>query len=236
MRGNVSDRVWLFDLDNTLHNASHAIFPQINLNMNAYIARLLGDAGKLADESTVNALRLEYYQRYGVTMMGLVRHHGVKAEEFLQHAHTFHDLPSMIRSERGLARRMRTLPGKKILLTNAPAHYSRRVLMHLNLHRQFMQHIPVEEMRVHGKLQPKPSRSFLRKFLAKNRLRASQCILVEDSIDNLRAAKKEGLRTVWLHGYIPSHQRKIAHLQPRAACIDVQLRSVQQLLKCRSLR
>jgi putative hydrolase of the HAD superfamily len=108
--------------------------------------------------------------------------------------------------------------------------------MHLNLHRQFMQHIPVEEMRVHGKLQPKPSRPFLRKFLAKNRLRASQCILVEDSIDNLRAAKKEGLQTVWVHGYIPPQQRKISHLRPRAACIDVQLRSVQHLLKCRRLR
>jgi len=236
MRRRASQRVWLFDLDNTLHNASHAIFPQINLNMNAYIARLLGDAGKPADEATVNALRLDYYLRYGVTMMGLVRHHGVQAEEFLQHAHTFHDLPSMIRSQRGLARCLRTLPGKKILLTNAPAHYSRRVLMHLNLHRQFMQHIPVEEMRVHGKLQPKPSRPFLRKFLAKKRLRASQCILVEDSIDNLRAAKKEGLQTVWVHGYIPPQQRKIAHLRPRAACIDVQLRSVQQLLKCRRLR
>jgi hypothetical protein len=73
----------------------------------------------------------------------------------------------MIRSQRGLARCLRTLPGKKILLTNAPAHYSRRVLMHLNLHRQFMQHIPVEEMRVHGKVQPKPSRPFCVNFWQK---------------------------------------------------------------------
>ena len=34
--------VWLFDLDNTLHNASHAIFPAIMANMNLYIARVLG--------------------------------------------------------------------------------------------------------------------------------------------------------------------------------------------------
>jgi hypothetical protein len=39
--------------------------------------------------------------------------------------------------------------------------------MHLNLHRQFMQHIPVEEMRVHGKLQPKPSRPFCVNFWQK---------------------------------------------------------------------
>ena len=29
--------IWLFDLDNTLHNASHAIFPKISANMNAYL-------------------------------------------------------------------------------------------------------------------------------------------------------------------------------------------------------
>jgi putative hydrolase of the HAD superfamily len=203
MRQRASQRVWLFDLDNTLHNASHAIFPQINLNMNAYIARLLGDAGKPADEATVNALRLDYYLRYGVTMMGLVRHHGVQAEEFLQHAHTFHDLPSMIRSQRGLAR-LRTLPGKKILLTNAPAHYSRRVLMHLNLHRQFMQRIPVEQMRVHGKLQPKPSRPFLRKFLAKNRLRASQCIWLKTALIICGPPKRKDCRQF---GYTATFRR-----------------------------
>jgi putative hydrolase of the HAD superfamily len=114
MKKHASDRVWLFDLDNTLHNASHAIFPQINLNMNAYIARLLGDAGEQADEATVNALRLDYYRRYGVTMT-LVRHHGQRAEEFLQHAMTFHDLPSMTAHSEGLARRLRLF-----LVRNSP--------------------------------------------------------------------------------------------------------------------
>ena len=33
---------WLFDLDNTLHDASHAIFPAINRLMTAYVARVLG--------------------------------------------------------------------------------------------------------------------------------------------------------------------------------------------------
>ena len=40
--------VWLFDLDNTLHHASHAIFPQINRLMTAYVARVLGTAGSFS--------------------------------------------------------------------------------------------------------------------------------------------------------------------------------------------
>ncbi|MFZ6864290.1 pyrimidine 5'-nucleotidase [Undibacterium sp. Ji67W] len=216
-----SSLVWLFDLDNTLHNASHAIFPAINRNMNAYIAEVLGDGTKPADEATVNAVRQDYYQRYGVTMLGMVRHHGVKAEEFLQAAHAFDDLRAMIRAQRGLVRILHRLPGKKILFTNAPKDYSQRVMRHLKLHRHFDAHISVEQMRVHGKLQPKPSRPFLHKLLAMNRLSAKQCVLVEDSLDNLRAAKSVGLRTVLIKGYTPAH----LHQRP-AACVDLSTTSV----------
>src|SRR6476661_4351458 len=109
---------WLFDLDNTLHDASHAIFPAINANMNAYMANVLGVDGQPAPPEVVNARRIEYWKRYGATLLGLVRHHQVVPADFLHHAHQFEDLPSLIRSERGLARTLARLPGRKILLTN----------------------------------------------------------------------------------------------------------------------
>ena len=221
-----SSLLWLFDLDNTLHNASHAIFPVISKNMNAFLARVLGEADQPADAERVNAIRQQYYARYGVTMLGMVRHHGVKADEFLQEVHHFDDLASMIRYERGLKKLLRRLPGQKILLTNAPRIYSGRVLRHIGLHRHFDAHIPVEAMRVHGQLQPKPSRPYLRKLLATYGKRASDCILVEDSVENLLAAKQEGLRTVWVTGYTPVHQRKRA-----AACADIKVKSVIQLAR-----
>ena len=112
---------WLFDLDNTLHNASHAIFPAINANMNAFIARILGEAGVPADAEAVNAARLAYWQRYGATLLGMVKHHQVRQDDFLREAHRFDDLTTMIRAERGLARLLKRLPGRKILLTNAPS-------------------------------------------------------------------------------------------------------------------
>ena len=37
-----TDPVWLFDLDNTLHDASPHIFPHINRSMGEYIERHLG--------------------------------------------------------------------------------------------------------------------------------------------------------------------------------------------------
>ena len=98
-----SGPLWLFDLDNTLHNASHAIFPAINANMNAFIAQALGDAAGPADPQTVNAIRIDYWQRYGATLLGMVKHHAVRQGDFLQAAHRFDDVRAMIRAERGLA-------------------------------------------------------------------------------------------------------------------------------------
>ena len=126
--------------------------------------------GSRTTKPVSNALRQQYYQRYGVTMLGMVRHYGVRAEEFLQQAHQFDDLPAMIRAERGLARRLRALPGHKILLTNGPQQYARQVLQHLKLHKHFSHHIAVESMRVHGKLQPKPSRPFFTPFAGQTSL------------------------------------------------------------------
>lgn len=239
MHKTIKKPVWLFDLDNTLHDASHAIFPAINLNMNAYIARVLRECGEACDTDAVNAARVAYWQRYGATLLGMVKHHQVRAEDFLQEAHRFDDLPTMIRSERGLVALLRRLPGRKILLTNAPLRYSRDVLRHLGLHRHFVQHVAVEAMRVHGHLRPKPSRLMLRKLLAQRGLSARRCILVEDTVVNLKAAKSLGFRTAWVTQYLgmATHQHghpgagTTAAATKRPIYVDVKVKSVGQLFR-----
>ena len=63
-----SSPLWLFDLDNTLHDASHAIFPTISANMNTFIARVLGDGITPASKEAVDAARIGYWKRYGATL------------------------------------------------------------------------------------------------------------------------------------------------------------------------
>ncbi|RJG03143.1 pyrimidine 5'-nucleotidase [Noviherbaspirillum sedimenti] len=214
---------WLFDLDNTLHNASHAIFPAIHANMNAYLAQVLGDGDTPADPAYVNAVRTDYWKRYGATLLGMVRHHDVRPEDFLREAHRFDDLAGMIRAERGLARLLRRLPGRKILLTNAPRRYAHDVLRHLGLHRHFAHHIPIESMWVHGQLRPKPSKLLLRKLLAQHRIAPSRAILVEDTVVNLKAARSVGMRTAWVTGYLAADMTKLP------AYVDVKVKSVRRL-------
>lgn len=215
---------WLFDLDNTLHDASHAIFPAINQNMNAAIARVLDAEQKPAHSEAVNAMRMAYWKRYGATLLGMMRHHAVRADEFLRDAHCFENLSQMIRAERGLARVFRRLPGTKILLTNAPQVYARDVIRHIGLHRHFVEHVPIESMIVHRQLRPKPSRLMLQQLLASRGLRARDCVLVEDTLTNLKSAKSLGLRTVWFTGYLRDAAR-------RPGFVDVTVKSLHQLPK-----
>jgi putative hydrolase of the HAD superfamily len=51
-------KTWLFDLDNTLHNASPHIFPHINRSMTAYIVEHLR-----VDEAEATRIRHDYWLR-----------------------------------------------------------------------------------------------------------------------------------------------------------------------------
>ncbi len=228
---NPSSPLWLFDLDNTLHDASHAIFPTISANMNTYIGRVLGDGITPATKEAIDAARIGYWKRYGATLLGMIRHHQVSAADFLHETHALDSLQDMIRCERGLSRMLRRLPGRKILLTNAPTRYATDVLRHLGVRRHFSHHIAIENMHVHGQLRPKPSPLMLRRFLRKHGVAARRAILVEDTLANLRSAKQLGLRTVWITRYLRMDDAHavLPKMLKRPAYVDVKVKSLGQL-------
>ena len=228
-----SSPLWLFDLDNTLHDASHAIFPTISANMNVFIARVLGDGVTPAPQELVDQARIGYWKRYGATLLGMIRHHNVCPAEFLRMTHDLEDLRGMMRFERGLGRLLKRLPGRKILLTNAPTRYSTDVMRHLGLRRHFSHHIAIEDMHVHGQLRPKPSKLMLRRLLRKHGVAARRCILVEDTLANLRSAKQVGLHTVWITQYLrmadPIGKAALPKMLKRPSFVDVKVKSLRQL-------
>ena len=187
--------VFFFDLDDTLHDASHAIFRQIDRRMTDYVERHLE-----VDRDEANRLRTYYWRRYGATLLGLVRHHAIDPAHFLRETHDF-DVAALVRAERGLTRLFARLPGRKVLLTNAPMAYASAVLRALAVHRHFRARYTIENMRVHGAFRPKPSRMMLRAMLARERVRAADAVLVEDSTANLKSARALGFRTVLMTGH-----------------------------------
>lgn len=183
--------VWLFDLDNTLHDASPHIFPHINRSMTRYLEQHLG---LTLDEA--NALRTHYWHRYGATLLGLMRHHGTDPDHFLVETHRFDRLHEMMVFERALRGMLRRLPGRKIVFSNAPRHYVRAALAIMGVERLFEDVVGIEDL----DYQPKPGIRAYRSLLRTQRLRPEQCIMLEDSAVNLRTAKRLGMRTVLVGG------------------------------------
>jgi putative hydrolase of the HAD superfamily len=185
----VSERVWVFDLDNTLHNATPHIFPHINRSMTFYLQEHLKLNVKEANE-----LRIDYWQRYGATLTGLMKHHGTDPDHFLWHTHQFPRLPEMVLREPRLRWALKRLPGRKLVFSNAPVHYARAVLKLMQVDDLFDDVFAIEQ----AHYRPKPETAGFRRLLRKHGLQATQCVMVEDSADNLRTAKRLGMRTVWV--------------------------------------
>jgi putative hydrolase of the HAD superfamily len=213
--------IWLFDLDNTLHDASRAVFWRLNGSMTDYIVEHLGLPREEADR-----LRIHYWRRYGATLLGLERHHGIRAAHFLAQTHVLPGLEGQLRMRLVDKVALKRLPGRKFLLTNAPADYAKRVLTALDLASCFEGVIAIEGMRTFGDLRPKPDARMLQIVLARYQLPADRCVLVEDTLANLKSAHKLGMRTVWMQHYL-RHQRHgpeaglRLHGRPPAVCVRI---------------
>lgn len=207
--GGEAGKTWLFDLDNTLHNANPHIFPHINRSMRLYIERHLG-----LDKVEASRLRQHYWERYGATLLGLIRHHGVDPRHFLAETHQFDDLSAVLVFDPAVRAALRRLPGRKIIFSNAPRAYTDRVLKITGLAPLFDGVYAVENTR----FQPKPLMAGFRTLLHHEGLDPRRCILVEDSLINLVTAKRLGMKTVW----VSTSLRNSPH-------VDVKLRTCRDL-------
>ena len=201
--------LWIFDLDNTLHNATPHIFPHINRSMTAYLQQHLN-----LEETAANDLRMHYWQRYGATLTGMMRHHGTDPDHFLWNTHQFPELDRMVLSNPRLRHVLKSLPGRKVVFSNAPQHYAHAVLKLLGVDGLFEDVMAVE----HTRFRPKPDVFGFMRLLKKHRVRPAQCVMVEDSLENLQAAKKLGMRTVW-----------VSDGKQGSPCVDLKIRDVMQL-------
>ena len=120
----------------------------------------------------------------------------------------------MLVAEGGLRHALRRLPGRKILYSNAPLDYIEAILGLLRVGVLFDAVYSVE----HTRFRPKPDPAGLRQLLEAEQLLPSRAILVEDTLANLRTAKRLGLKTVWV-----SRERRVP------AYVDRRVGSVLEL-------
>jgi putative hydrolase of the HAD superfamily len=201
-----SRRVWIFDLDNTLHDAAARIFPAMHEQINAFLRREFS-----LDESGADQMRQQLWRRYGTTLNGLMRHHGTDPRRFLRETHVFPELGELVVHENALKHALARLGGMKLVFSNAPRHYVEDVLRAMRLSRYFDAVYTIEDTRYRGK----PALHGFQLLLRKHNLDPHRCAFIDDVLENLRTARCLGMSTVW----VSRTKRRVPFVDLRVASV-----------------
>lgn len=183
----MSNEILLFDLDDTLYPSTTGLWTAIRERMVAYMQERMQ-----LEPETIPTLRRYYYETYGTTLRGLQKHHRVNSDDFLEYVH---DLPlhEYLEPAPALRRLLESLPQPKWVFTNADEPHARRVIDRLGLQGCFQGIIDVRALDFAVKPEERAYRRAVEIVGAEG---AGQCILFDDSLNNLRAAVGVGFVTV----------------------------------------
>jgi len=184
---------WLFDLDNTLYPASSGFMGGLESRMTDYVQKVTG-----LPRDEAYRLQKKYLAEYGLTLGGLVAHHGVDPADY--HA-MFDDLPlEVLSQDPALIAAIARLPGRRLIFTNANDVHAERVLKRLGLHHLFddVFHIALSAY------VPKPSRKAFAAMDAAHGIAPEATAFFEDSERNLEPAAELGMTTVLVGPHAPA--------------------------------
>ncbi|MGH7806192.1 MAG: pyrimidine 5'-nucleotidase [Candidatus Binatia bacterium] len=180
--------VLLFDLDETLYPRSLGVVPRVDLRINRYLEERVGIVA-----AEVDALRRRYWAEFGTTLSGLIAHHAIDPDDYLEFIHDI-EIEDLLVPDEALFALLSALPGRKAVLTNASRRHAGRVLERLGVAPAFEAVIALEDLEYVAK----PASGAFERALARLAARAAGSTLIDDNVRNVAAAKKLGFRTVWV--------------------------------------
>jgi len=176
----------LFDLDNTLYPKEAGIFSCMDKRINTYMHQYIGISSKDADR-----LRKDYWQKYGLTLIGLMMHHNVNPEHYLLYVHNI-ELKKYLKPDLIFSKGIDELDYQKILFTNSCGFYAQKVLDALHLRHFFSLIFDIRK----ADFMPKPDIYPYKKILAILNMLPENCVMVDDSLPNLKTANDIGMKTI----------------------------------------
>jgi putative hydrolase of the HAD superfamily len=178
-------RDWVFDLDNTLYPHHVNLFAQIDRNMTAFVAELLQ-----MEPEEARRLQKQYYHEHGTTLKGLMTHHGIDPNAFLERAHAIDYSALLPHPELGDA--IKALPGRKFIFTNGTVSHAEAAARALGILDHFDDIFDI----VAAEYVPKPAGATYDKFASLNRVDTRHAAMFEDLPRNLEAPRALGMKTV----------------------------------------
>ncbi|KQS65286.1 HAD family hydrolase [Rhizobium sp. Leaf371] len=178
---------WVFDMDNTLYPHRVDLFSQIDRNMTAFVAELLH-----MEPAEAKLLQKQYYRDHGTTLKGLMVHHGIDPNDFLQKAHAIDY--NVIPPDPALGEAIKALPGRKFIFTNGTVVHAQMAARALGILDHFDDIFDI----VAADYVPKPAGATYDKFMSLNRIDTRHAAMFEDLPRNLAVPKALGMKTVLL--------------------------------------
>ena len=187
-------RVVLFDLDETLYPRGNGVIERVDVRINTYLTDRMG-----VPASEVDVVRIRLRDAYGTTMRGLELEHGIDVDDYLAH---IHDVPieDLLGPAPDLCAALGRIPERKVVFSNAVRGHVTRVLGLLGLADAFEAVFALEDLRY----RPKPDVTAYQIVTTSLAVAATECVLVDDMHQNLRAAAALGMRTVWVREGAPA--------------------------------
>src|ERR1700731_428920 len=145
-RGFSNVETWVFDLDNTPYPHHLNLWQQVDVRIRDYIVDFL----KVTHDEAFR-LQKDYYKRYGTTLRGLMKEHGLEPDEFLEIVHQIDYSPLAPNPALGAA--IEELPGRKLILTNGTRNHADEVLRRLGIDKHFEDIFDIKA----AELEPKPN-------------------------------------------------------------------------------
>ena len=82
-----------------------------------------------------------------------------------------------------------------------------------------------------GELRPKPDARMLRTLLARLRVNAARCVLVEDTLQHQKAARRVGMKTVWMQRWTRAAAKPGTRFSMQPPYVDVKARQLRVLVR-----
>ena len=160
----------LFDCDGVLYSDLEAVFGQVSKRMTKYISNKLN-----LDLVKAKELQRDYFHKYNTSLNGLMIHHDIPPEEFLEYVHDIN--LSSLKADNKLREILLMLPGEKYIFTNGTKKHAENVIKRLNLENIFQSIFGIKE----ANYLPKPNIETYNLFLKINNIDPKTSIMFEDN-------------------------------------------------------
>jgi len=179
-------RYLIFDLDNTLYPKEAGLLDEINRQIDLYIGQKTN-----IPKSKIPKIRLDYCQKYGTTLGGMVVHHKIDPKEYFRDAYNI-NIADYLKPDPAQAKILEGLNLKKVVFSNSPLEYVEEVLDTLGIKDQFEKIYDIYFCNLVGK----PNLSSYNQVLADLGIEGNECLFIDDMPSNVLGGEAAGITSI----------------------------------------